>query len=102
MGTFLPSRVPSGDMVGHWPSVAFLLTKYQMELMGIRIRMFLSLQDPDPLVRGKDPGVRNRIRLRILPFSHKCVEQTEIMFAKYGEILTKPAGKLWGKKYEKK
>jgi hypothetical protein len=33
--------------------------------------------DPDPLVRGMDPA-----RLRILPFSHKDVEQTKIMLAK--------------------
>jgi hypothetical protein len=32
--------------------------------------MFFYLPDPDPLVRGPDPG--------ILPFSHKGVERTEI------------------------
>jgi hypothetical protein len=37
--------------------------------------MFLGLQDPDPLVRDRDPD-------RILPFSHKGVERTEIMLAK--------------------
>jgi hypothetical protein len=44
-----------------------------------RIRMFLGLQDldPDPLVRGTV-----RIRIRILPFSHRGVERTEIMLAK--------------------
>jgi hypothetical protein len=31
--------------------------------------------DPDPLVRGMDPDL-------ILPFPHKCVERTEIMFEK--------------------
>jgi hypothetical protein len=37
--------------------------------------MFLGLQDPDP-----DPLFREWIR--ILPFSHKSVERTEIMNAK--------------------
>jgi hypothetical protein len=42
--------------------------------------MFLGLPDPDPdpLVRGTDPGSL----IRILPFSHKGVERTEIMLAK--------------------
>jgi hypothetical protein len=31
--------------------------------------MFFGLPDPDP-------EVRNRIRLRILTFSHRCVERT--------------------------
>jgi hypothetical protein len=49
----------------------------------IQIRMFLGLPDPDPLVRGTDPDLApDRIRLRILPFSHRCVEMTEIMPAK--------------------
>jgi hypothetical protein len=39
--------------------------------LGIRIRMFLGFPDPDPLVRDTDPA----------PFSHKCVERTEIMLA---------------------
>ncbi len=40
--------------------------------------MFLGLPDPDT-----DSFVRGRIRIRILPFSHKVVEQrTEIMLAK--------------------
>jgi hypothetical protein len=50
-------------------------------LLGIRIRiqirrisMFSGLPDPDLLVRG-----RIRIRLWILPFSHKSVERTEII-----------------------
>ncbi len=47
MGTFLPSRVPSGDMVGELAVCGFPLTKYQMVVLGIRIRMFLSLTDPD-------------------------------------------------------
>jgi hypothetical protein len=40
--------------------------------------MFLGLpdRDPDPLVRGTDPDPD---RLRILLFSQKCVERTEIM-----------------------
>jgi hypothetical protein len=46
-------------------------------VLGIRLRsliwMFLGLPDPDPLVRGM---------FRILPFSHKGVERTEIMLAK--------------------
>ncbi len=46
-------------------------------VLGIRIRMFLGLPDPDPLVSGTDPDPA-----RILPFSHKCVERTEIMAAK--------------------
>ena len=48
-----------------------------------RIHMFLVLPDPDPLVRGTDPDLAlDRIRLRILPFSHRCAELTEIMPAK--------------------
>jgi hypothetical protein len=47
--------------------------------IGCRIPVFLGLPDPDPLVRGT---VWIRIRLRILPFSHKGVEWTEIMLAK--------------------
>jgi hypothetical protein len=46
-----------------------------------RIRMFLGFQDPDPLVRGM-ARIQLRIRLRVLPFSHKGVEWTEIMLAK--------------------
>ncbi len=42
------------------------------------ISMFLGLLDPDPL--------EVLIRLRILPFSHKGVERTEIMLA--NKILT--------------
>ncbi len=38
-----------------------------------RIGMFLGLLDPDPLVIDTDPA---------LPFSHKGVEQTEIMLEK--------------------
>jgi hypothetical protein len=40
--------------------------------------MFLGLldPDPDPLVRGTDPDSDPD------PFSHKCVERTEIMPAK--------------------
>ncbi len=43
--------------------------------------MFLGLPAPDPdlLVRGMDP---DPAPLRILPFSHKGVEWTEIMLAK--------------------
>jgi hypothetical protein len=69
--------------------------------------MFLGLQDPDPLSEV-------RIRIRILPFSHKDVERTEIMLAKC-RILTHifskklnfktednvPAGKLKEKICEK-
>jgi hypothetical protein len=36
--------------------------------------MFLALPDPDPLVI--------EVWIRILPFSHKSVEQTEIMLAR--------------------
>jgi hypothetical protein len=36
--------------------------------------MFLGFPDPDPLDREV------WIRMRILPFSHKGVERTEIMF----------------------
>jgi hypothetical protein len=39
--------------------------------------MFLGLPDPDPLVTGTV-----RIRFRLLPFSHKGVEQTAMMHAK--------------------
>jgi hypothetical protein len=42
----------------------------------IRIRKFLGLPDPDPLVRG------GRIRIPILPYSHNDVERTKIMLAK--------------------
>jgi hypothetical protein len=44
-------------------------------LLRIRIRMFLGLPDPDPLVRGADPDP-------ILLFNHKGVERTAIMLAK--------------------
>jgi hypothetical protein len=39
-------------------------------VLGIQILMFLGLQDPDPdpLVRGTDPGLDPT--LKILPFSH--------------------------------
>jgi hypothetical protein len=47
-----------------------------------RIRMFLGLPDPDPLVRGTDPESGSGSGPRILPFSHKCVDRTEIMLAK--------------------
>jgi hypothetical protein len=40
--------------------------------------MFLGLPDPDPLVRGTDPDPASDPSL-----SYKCVEQTEIMPAKY-------------------
>jgi hypothetical protein len=43
-------------------------------VLGIWIRKFLGLLDPDALVRGMDPD---------LSLSHKSVEWTEIMFAKY-------------------
>jgi hypothetical protein len=42
-----------------------------------RICMFLYLTDPDP-----KSGLRGTDRIRILPFSHKGVERTEIMLAK--------------------
>ncbi len=45
--------------------------------------MFLGLLDPDPLVRGTDPDPA--------PFSHKCVERTEIMPA--NKILTQNLSK---------
>ncbi len=41
--------------------------------------LFLDLPDPDPLVIGTDPDQAPGPApspLRILPFSHKCVEQT--------------------------
>ncbi len=68
----------------------WLLYKYRLyrtpsgeSVLGIqiRIRMFFGLPDPDPdpLVRGMDS---DRLQIRILPFSHKGVEQTEIMLAK--------------------
>jgi hypothetical protein len=44
-----------------------------LAVLGIRIRMFFGLPDPDPLA---EIGIQ--IRLRILPFSHKGVEQTEL------------------------
>jgi hypothetical protein len=40
-----------------------------------RIRMFLGLTDPDPLVRGTDPAPDPS-------FFQKCVERTEIMLDK--------------------
>jgi hypothetical protein len=54
-------------------------------VLGIRIRirsirMFLGLPDPDPLIRGMDPDPAPD-----LPFSHKCVERSEIMWASYKE-----------------
>ncbi len=42
--------------------------------------MFLGLPDPDPLIRGMDPDPAPD-----LPFSHKCVERSEIMWASYKE-----------------
>jgi hypothetical protein len=48
--------------------------------MGIwirRIRMLLSLPDPDPLVRGTDPAPEPDPS-----FSHKCVVKTKIMLGK--------------------
>jgi hypothetical protein len=33
-----------------------ILFLYLQAVLGIRIRMFLGLPDPDPLVRGKDPS----------------------------------------------
>ncbi len=55
-------------------------------VLGIRIRirricMILGLPEEVPLVRGMDPDPA-RLLIRILPFSHKGVEQTEIMLAK--------------------
>ncbi len=47
-------------------------------ISGIRIRMFMSLPDPDPLVRGMDPAPAPDPSL----FSHKGVERTEMMLAK--------------------
>jgi hypothetical protein len=53
------------------------VTTLHKAVLGIRfrkrIRMFLGLSDPDPLVRGTDPDPS--------PL-HKCVERTEIMPAK--------------------
>ncbi len=49
-------------------------------VVGIRIRMFLGLPDPDPLIRAE-------VCIRILPFSHKDGEQTEIMLACETKIL---------------
>jgi hypothetical protein len=49
-------------------------------VLGIRIPMFLDLPDPDPLVR--EVWIRIRLRIRILPFSNKGVERTDIMPAK--------------------
>ncbi len=75
-----------------------------------RIRLFYGLPDPDP---DPDPLVRVRIRIRlwILLFSHKYVERTEIMAAKYRNNLTQNFSKtnffrlkmmcLWAS-YEKK
>jgi hypothetical protein len=51
---------------------------YCISIISAMIRMFLGLSDPDPVVRGTDPG---RIWLRILSFSHKSVKRTEIMLA---------------------
>jgi hypothetical protein len=42
-------------------------------VLGIRIRMFLGLPDPDPLIKGIDPDPS---------LFHKCVEHTEILPAK--------------------
>jgi hypothetical protein len=49
---------------------------YTNTSVGIRIRkicMFLGILDPDPLVRGTDPGSNSGS----FPFSHKSVERTE-------------------------
>ncbi len=46
--------------------------------------MYLDLQDPDPFIRGADPdpSLFSEVRIRILPFSHKSGERTEIMLSK--------------------
>ncbi len=46
-------------------------------VLGIQVRMFLGLPDPDPLVRGTDPDPDPS-----LSFSQKGVGQTEIILAK--------------------
>ncbi len=51
-----------------------LIQWFGLEKVRIRNRMFLGLPDQDPLVRG--------ILIRILPFSQKGVERTEIMLEK--------------------
>ncbi len=59
---------------------------YIEQVLGIRIRrirLFLGLPDPDPHVFGPPgSGFVSQIRIRLLPFSHKGVERTEIMLAK--------------------
>jgi hypothetical protein len=44
--------------------------------------VFRSVGDPDPHVFGPPGSVSQEVRSRILPFSHKGVERTEIMLAK--------------------
>jgi hypothetical protein len=50
-------------------------------VLEIRIRMFCGLPDPDPFI-SDESQVWIRIRIRILPFSQKGVERTEIMLTK--------------------
>jgi hypothetical protein len=71
-------------MPGNLLTSGFPLPVPEMPMLGIRIRMFLGLPDPDPLVRGT-------VRIRILPFPHKGVERTGIMLENkiLHKILTK-------------
>jgi hypothetical protein len=55
----------------HLEKHEFFILNIFLSVLGIQIRMFLGLPDPDPLVRGTDSGIR--LWISILPFSHKGV-----------------------------
>ncbi len=89
-----PRNVVSRDLRGR----GIELWTLELILRPLKLMILSSAGDPDPdpqdphvfeppgsgsiKVRGTDPDPQLRIRLRILPFSHKCVERTKIMFAK--------------------
>ncbi len=55
-GTMSPTNQPRKDLF-HFYSISPHLPEFQQSaaVLGIRIRMFEGLPDPDPLVRGMDP-----------------------------------------------
>jgi hypothetical protein len=70
--TDLPSRLPTQASTLYANNISKLMLSMQAVL---GIRMFWGLPDPDPLVRGTDPDPADQASL---PFSHKCIERTEI------------------------
>ncbi len=79
----------SSILVSYFQHLSLLLLQFGVILNKFHLKrcaiVLISVGDPDPHVFGlldPDPDPLVRIRLRILPFSHKCVERTEIMPAK--------------------